>query len=113
MTRPFYLKDIKTTNVGWIKPKEYKDMERTRPDLYKTQRWKKNRLLFLKSNPLCVRCKMFGITTAATLIDHITPIADVPEDKQEEMFFNQDNWQPLCFKCHTVKTNKDLARRRK
>ena len=62
-------------------------------------RWRKARYRFLKNNPFCVRCKAEGKIVKATVVDHI-----IPHRGDEHIFWNHDNWQPLCKKCHDRKT---------
>jgi 5-methylcytosine-specific restriction enzyme A len=63
--------------------------------LYTTTRWRTGRIRFLRANPLCVFCKRGGRTAAARVVDHI-----MPHKGDERVFFDQANWQPLCFSCH-------------
>ena len=60
----------------------------------------------LHAEPLCRRCASLGYTTAATLVDHILPIADGGAVLDEE------NLQSLCIRCHGIKTSEDLRKRR-
>ena len=53
------------------------------------------RLKYLGLNTLCEHCRR----ALATDIDHITPCQ--PED---ELFWDEDNWQALCHSCHSRKT---------
>lgn len=62
-------------------------------------RWRKARSRFLKSNPLCVKCKEAGRLTEATVVDHI-----IPHRGDETLFWDESNWQALCKKCHDTKT---------
>jgi len=62
-------------------------------------RWKKARKIYLKSNPLCVRCLAEGKYKKATVVDHI-----VPHRGDKRLFWNKSNWQALCKKCHDRKT---------
>lgn len=62
-------------------------------------RWRKERLRFLMQHPLCVDCKAEGITLEATEVDH-----RVPHRGDEELFWDQNNWQPLCKSHHSKKT---------
>ena len=36
-------------------------------------KWRSARALFLKKNPLCVKCREEGKLTAATVVDHVIP----------------------------------------
>ena len=58
-------------------------------------RWQKARATFLRSHPLCCHCATLDITTAATVVDHITP-----HKGDQALFWDVDNWQPLCKPCH-------------
>ena len=69
-------------------------------------RWHRLRLVFLADHPLCAMCAAQGHTTAATLVDHIQPIADGGAR------LDQENLQSLCVACHGAKTADDLVRRR-
>ena len=62
-------------------------------------RWNKARVCFLKTHPLCVRCRAKGMITPATVVDHITP-----HRGNQKLFWNEGNWQPLCKSCHDRKT---------
>lgn len=54
---------------------------------------------YLKSHPLCVRCFARGQYVQATVVDHI-----VPHRGDQKLFWDRDNWQPLCKHCHDTKT---------
>lgn len=58
-------------------------------------RWQKARAAWLKAHPLCEMCLDQGVTTAATLVDHIEP-----HRGDHELFWRRDNWQSLCAPCH-------------
>lgn len=58
-------------------------------------KWQKAREGFLKKNPLCVDHEARGQVVAATVVDHI-----VPHRGDMELFWDSDNWQPLCKLCH-------------
>lgn len=63
--------------------------------LYTTTRWRKERLRYLRNNPICVLCKKTGRTTRATIVDHVEP-----HKGNMELFWDESNWQPLCKQCH-------------
>ncbi|MDG3183578.1 HNH endonuclease [Streptococcus suis] len=75
------------------------DAKSTKAKGYNGQ-WTKSRLRYLKVHPLCVHCKAKGQLTKATVVDHITP-----HRGDQELFWNQTNWQALCKSCHDRKTN--------
>lgn len=64
-----------------------------------TGRWDKARKLFLKRNPLCVRCLAQSFTVPASVVDHI-----MPHRGDQKLFWDESNWQALCKLCHDRKT---------
>ena len=66
--------------------------------------WNKARLMYLRAHPLCAICKQKNPPeiTAAVLVDHI-----IPHKGDQELFWNQSNWQSACKECHDVKTAKE------
>lgn len=66
-------------------------------------KWRSARALFLKKNPLCAKCREKGKLTPATVVDHIIPHRGDPL-----LFWNKQNWQPLCKDCHDRKTGSGL-----
>lgn len=60
-----------------------------------TTRWDKARKTFLREHPLCRMCQGQGRVAAATVVDHI-----VPHRGDQALFWNTDNWQPLCKSHH-------------
>lgn len=66
-------------------------------------RWRKARALFLRQNPLCAECRRNGALTPATVVDHI-----IPHRGDAALFWDQQNWQPLCAACHNGKTGHGL-----
>ena len=64
-----------------------------------TSRWNKARTRYLKLHPLCVHCQKEGKLTKARVVDHISP-----HRGDQELFWNENNWQALCKSCHDRKT---------
>lgn len=60
------------------------------------KRWLRIRKAVLATEPLCCHCAERGQVTLADLADHIIPL---PEGNH-----SIDNLQPLCARCHAVKT---------
>ena len=58
-------------------------------------RWQKARQTFLKRSPLCIKCLEAGRVVEATVVDHI-----IPHEGDSTLFWDSDNWQPLCKRCH-------------
>lgn len=68
-------------------------------------RWQKERERFLMANPLCRYCQADGVTREATVVDHITP-----HRGDQSLFWDRNNWQPLCKPCHDgVKVREEAA----
>lgn len=65
--------------------------------LYESSRWRKASKEFLKGHPICFVCGK-----PATLVDHI-----IPHRGNLELFYDENNWQPMCQSCHTRKTFKE------
>ena len=67
-------------------------------------RWQKVSKAFLKAHPLCVRCQAEGRYVKATVVDHI-----IPHKGDRRLFWDRENWQPLCKHHHDKKTmNEDI-----
>ena len=66
-------------------------------------KWRRARKLFLQRHPLCANCLSQGIVTPATVVDHI-----VPHRGDHRLFWDEQNWQPLCKACHDRKTGSGL-----
>ena len=62
-------------------------------------RWNRARKRFLKAHPLCVKCREQGRLVKATVVDHI-----IPHRGDAVLFWDEENWQPLCKNCHDHKT---------
>lgn len=70
-------------------------------------RWQQARERFLHAHPLCCYCERQGWVTAATVVDHI-----VAHQGDQELFWDQANWQPLCKPCHdSVKKAEEAGRK--
>lgn len=74
-----------------------------------TYAWQKARAGYLAKeyHALCVFCKLVGIVTTATVVDHIKPyrsIDAVTGDRtyDKDLQWDKHNWQPLCKHHHDV-----------
>lgn len=56
--------------------------------------WEKASAAYLQKHPACVMCK-----GPANTVDHI-----VPHKGDKTLFWDADNWQPMCPRCHSRKT---------
>lgn len=57
--------------------------------------WQKERAAFLLLNPFCIDCSVRDLVVKATIVDH-----KIPHKENLELFWDRDNWQPLCKPCH-------------
>lgn len=76
------------------------EYERRRPSANErgyNSEWRKKRKIFLQLNPLCVKCG-----APATDVDHI-----IPHKGDKILFWNPNNWQSLCHRCHSQKTARE------
>lgn len=62
--------------------------------LYSTRRWKRLSRAFLAEYPVCFVCG-----AKAEIADHIQP-----HRGNIELFFDESNLQPMCWRCHSRKT---------
>jgi len=53
-------------------------------------------------HPLCVRCEADGRVTASQVVDHIQS-----HRGNQDLFWNPDNHQALCKRCHDAKTARE------
>jgi len=72
-------------------------------------RWRLAREVFLGNNPFCCMCSADHRPVAAVVVDHIIAprLQDAKASGDAEkirtawkLFWDQDNWQPLCKLCH-------------
>jgi 5-methylcytosine-specific restriction protein A len=73
---------------------------------HNSKRWKDARLEVLQGEPLCRRCKERGFYREAKLVDHIVPRSQIPIEE----WYDKDNLQPLCWRCHNIKTAEDYKK---
>lgn len=66
---------------------------------YKSKRWQKLRKQKLLLNPICERCNKQGIIKATYIIHHKEYITD-KNYEDDNVFYNIDNLESLCFDCH-------------
>ena len=82
-----------------ISPERQAYRERTQR-MYNNALWRRNSKRFLKLNPYCVGCR--PVLTRAQVVDH-----KQPHNGNEELFWDVDNWQGMCRRCHNAKTRKE------
>lgn len=66
-------------------------------NLYESARWRKESKDFLKKYPVCFICGK-----PSRITDHI-----IPHRGDVTLFWDQNNWQPMCWSCHSRKTFKE------
>ena len=81
----------------------YEDLRKPYDYLYRSVRWREASKDFLKANDTCCKCGK-----KATIVDHI-----IPHRGDELLFWDSNNWQPLCAKCHQLKTLEEIRQRQK
>jgi 5-methylcytosine-specific restriction protein A len=62
-------------------------------------RWREARARYLAEHPLCASCLAEGRLTAATVVDHV-----IAHGGDRQLFWDCENWQALCKRCHDSKT---------
>lgn len=67
--------------------------------------WQKLRAQFLAEHPYCAACERDGRSVVASVVDHIEP-----HKGDRDKFWREDNLQPLCARCHSVKTLEEARR---
>lgn len=68
-----------------------------------TREWERESKAFLSELPNCRRCG-----APAALVDHIRP-----HKGDQQLFWNRDNWQPLCRPCHNSAKQSQERRQQK
>jgi 5-methylcytosine-specific restriction protein A len=68
---------------------------------YNTKAWEDIRALQLFNSPLCEECMRSGLTTTATVVDHIKQV------KKGGAAMSLSNLQSLCKSCHNSKSGKE------
>lgn len=88
----------KQTRGYWQPPRVAHGGRRYKDGRYKTRRWQKLRALHLAQSPICNICER----AAASVLDHIEPVRINPAG-----FWNEDNLQTVCRRCHDRKSATD------
>jgi 5-methylcytosine-specific restriction protein A len=79
-----------------------------RDDRYNDIRWRKLSMHVRRLNPICEACKKSGRVSAAEVTDHIVPWkSGKTEAERNDLFWDRDNLQALCNKCHNSKSAKE------
>lgn len=102
-------------DLPWVKQVDYNKLQGQGrlivSKFYHTAAWRKTRSTFIRTFPLCALCEENGITTIATVVDHIQQIN--PRNAFDTMNgkyghpLDWENLQSLCEKCHNTKSAKE------
>lgn len=65
-------------------------------------KWRVASKRYLKAHPLCVQCQKENRLVEATVVDHI-----IPHRGDKKLFWDENNWQALCKRCHDRKTRRE------
>lgn len=78
------------------------DRRRTSAERGYDSHWSDLSSAYRREHPLCVHCQLRERLAPSECVDHIIPIACCPE-----LRLDPDNWQALCWSCHSYKTTKE------
>lgn len=67
-----------------------------------TYRWNERSKRYRTEHPLCVPCQLKDRIIGTECVDHI-----VPRHSCAELFWDEDNWCSMCWRCHSIKTRKE------
>jgi 5-methylcytosine-specific restriction protein A len=70
--------------------------------------WDKESRGYRELHPWCRPCEQQGRATLATQVDHI-----IPHNGDMTLFWDMDNWQPICRPCHDAKSAREAQQRNK
>lgn len=90
---------------SWVLERKAFEREQDNSKFYNSRTWRKLRKFVLDKHPLCIECERKGLTTIATVGDHIVAIT------QGGAPLDESNIQPLCKKCHDSKSGKESGGR--
>lgn len=72
--------------------------------LYALPRWRAASREYRAANPLCRACQQSGRDEPVAVVDHI-----IPHRGNMQLFWDPNNWQPLCLTCHHIKSTQEKA----
>lgn len=77
--------------------KNYNEISREKwlSDIYNSKLWCSTRFLKINQDPLCEKCRDFGIVRKAEIVHHIIPIREDPS-----LAYVVGNLQSVCRECH-------------
>jgi len=69
------------------------------------KRWTRAAEEFRKRHPLCCMCEKEAKVSPAECVDHV-----IPHGGNDKLFWDERNWQSLCWLCHSKKTRSEQRR---
>ena len=82
-----------------------RDLRGTATERGYTSRWARVAAEYRRQHPYCVMCDKQGIVSPAECVDHV-----VPHQGNDKLFWDESNWQSLCWACHNNKTANERRR---
>ncbi len=89
----------KLTNGSYCEKHSNLDNRRSAEARGYDSRWRTASKRYLESHPLCIYCLKERKLVKAIVVDHI-----VPHRGDKTLFWDENNWQALCKRCHDKKT---------
>ena len=68
-------------------------------------RWLKYRKYYLSLHPLCVYCQREGKLVPSKVVDHKLRV----DSDLDPLFWDDNNHQALCVRCHNIKSRREQA----
>lgn len=78
--------------------------DRYYPPVNYGRRWQLVARTFLSAHPFCSACEAKGLLTVSTQCDH-----RIPHRGDPSLFWDPENWNPLCAECHSTKTAREVG----
>jgi 5-methylcytosine-specific restriction protein A len=100
------LSTIVTQRIATIQPGSWRTSDMGGTARGYGYRWQQARARHLDSHPLCVMCEAEHKVTAATVVDH-----RIAHRGDQELFWDESNWQSLCASHHSGDKQREEARR--
>lgn len=93
--------DDKKTRLPWRCQNRQQASDKAK--IYNSREWKELRLLKLRTQPLCERCKEKGLLRSARTVHHIVPIETahtLKDMRRLALDCGLGGLMSLCYKCH-------------
>jgi len=93
--------------IRTLQPGSWRANKRSATQRGYTYKWQQARFGFLRSHPQCCYCQRAGRVAAAEVVDH-----RIPHRGDMVLFWDRNNWQPLCKPCHDGAKKREEAQAR-